>query len=378
MKWTWKVARVAGIDLRVHASFLLLIAWVAFVYYRAFGASSAIVGVVFTLALFASVILHEFGHAYAARRLGVPTRDITLLPIGGVAQLEFIPERPRDELAIALAGPGVTLTIIVVLGAVLRAMGVPAEVDEGAIAHYSLGVFLAQVMWMNISLLLFNLVPAFPMDGGRVLRALLALRGDYATATARAAKLGRMFAILFGVVGLLYSPLLVLIAVFVWIGAAAESVAAQERAALRGLRVDQLMIRQPATLSPEDSLRTALEHILAGFQHDFPVVHGETVVGVLTQRGLLNGLAHRGELSLVATSMEAVFRVANPGEPVTDALARLRECRCHTLPVVANGQLVGVLTADNVAEYVMIEMARRQAPPSTPATMPSGSPLRAT
>jgi CBS domain-containing protein len=225
-------------------------------------------------------------------------------------------------------------------------------------------------MWMNLSLLLFNLVPAFPMDGGRILRALLALRGDYARATERAARLGKLFAVLFGVIGFVYSPLLVFIAVFVWIGAAAESVAAQERVALEGMNVDQLMVRSPATLRPDDTLGTALQHILTGFQHDFPVVRDGQVVGVLTRRGLLDGIAHRGDLSLVATSMDAIFRVARSDEPVADAMARLRDCRCHTLPVLRDGTLVGVLTAENVAEFVMIETARRHAPAAqaSPAT----------
>jgi CBS-domain-containing membrane protein len=213
-------------------------------------------------------------------------------------------------------------------------------------------------MWVNGWLLVFNLLPAFPMDGGRVLRAALALRNDYVNATEIAARIGRGFAILFGIVGFFYNPLLVLIALFVWVGATAESMAAREKAVLSGVAVERLMIRDVRTLQPSDSLNVALNHILEGFQHDFPVVQDGHVVGILTRSMLLQGLARHGAESTVAESMETSFRTTVETEPVERALARLRECRCQTLPVMADDRLRGVLTSDNVAEFVMIEAAR--------------------
>lgn len=232
MKWSWRIGRVDGIDLRVHATFLILLAWLAIVYYRDFGITGAARGLIFTFALFMSVVLHELGHALVARRVGVPTRDITLLPIGGVAHFDHMPERPGQEVAIALAGPAVTLTIAVLLGVGLRLLGLPMGLTENAIARGG-GAMVAQLMWVNVSLLLFNLLPAFPMDGGRMLRATLALRNDYLRATEMAARVGRAFALLFAVVGLLFNPMLVLIALFVWVGATAEASATKERALRR-------------------------------------------------------------------------------------------------------------------------------------------------
>ena len=233
MRWSWKIGRIAGIDLRVHATFLILLAWSALASYRATGtATGAARGVLFTLALFASVVLHELGHALTARRYGVPTKDITLLPIGGVARLEYIPKEPREELRIALAGPAVTLAIVLVLYAALRLLGLPLTPAQDALT--SRGSFISQLMWVNVSLLVFNLLPAFPIDGGRVLRAALALRMDYVRATEVAVRVGRGFALLFGIVGLFYNPFLVLIALFVWTGAGGEAAEARRHSSLEG------------------------------------------------------------------------------------------------------------------------------------------------
>lgn len=368
MRWSWTLGRIGGVDLRVHVTFFLLLAWIAVVLFRETGSAGGVLGgVLFTLALFGSVVLHELGHALEARRLGVPTRDITLLPIGGVARMEYIPERPAHELRIALAGPMVTLAIVVVLFGVLKLMAQPVTPPSTADSAAHSG-FIAQLMWVNVSLLLFNLLPAFPMDGGRVLRALLARRMDYLRSTELAARIGRSFALVFGVVGLLYSPVLVLIAVFVWLGAAAESGAIQLRSSLAGADVAQVMIRDLRTLSPRDELDTALRHVLAGFQHDFPVVENERVVGVLTRSALLAALASSGRETLVEDVMDRTFRSAEPAEPLERAVARLSETRCHTMPVVSDGRLRGVLTLDNVGEYVAITAALRAASQSPTVT----------
>ena len=358
MKWSWTIGRVAGIELRVHATFFILLAWLALADYRTTGtALGAARGVVFTLALFASVVLHELGHALAGRRVGVPTRDITLLPIGGVARLEYMPEKPTHELGIAIAGPAVTLVIAVVLAALLRILGHPIALSPDAFMTSDGNAFLAQLMWVNVSLLVFNLLPAFPMDGGRILRALLALHMNYRRATEIAARIGRVFALAFGLIGLFYNPFLVLIALFIWMSAAAESGALQERSALSGVTVGRVMIRDIRTLEPGDTLSRALDHVIEGFQTDFPVVDGDKVVGVLTRSALLSAVARRGPSSRVSESMDTSFRAADVNEPVLRALARLRECHCLTLPVLDAGRLSGVLTAENVAEYVMIEEA---------------------
>ena len=371
MKWSWKIGRIGGIDLRVHATFFFLLAWLALVYYRSSGTVvGATRGVLFTLALFASVVLHEFGHAWAGRRVGVPTRDITLLPIGGVARLEYIPKNPWHELQIALAGPAVTVAIIALLAIVLVVVGAPLLIASDAVVTGGSSGILAQLMWVNVYLLVFNLLPAFPMDGGRVLRAALALRKGYLRATEVAARVGRAFALLFGIVGLFYNPFLVLIALFVWLGAAAESSATQEHELLGGVTVDRVMIRELRTLAPDDTLETAMQHVLEGFQQDFPVLEHERVVGVLTRSGMLAGLGRGGPKSPVSASMDTSFRTTTPTEPVERAVARLRECHCSSRPVMSDGQLAGVLTSENIAEFVMIATALRSSNGESKAAPP--------
>ena len=356
MRWSWKLGRVAGIEIRVHATFLLLLAWAALSYYRLGGSGAAAVkGVAFTLALFASVVLHELGHALAARRFGVPTRDITLLPIGGVARLSYIPRKPKQELLIALAGPAVTLIIVVVLYAIVRVFSVGNGGIDATLG--ARGGFVGQLMWVNVSLLVFNLLPAFPMDGGRVLRAGIALQGDYLRATQSAVRAGRAFALLFGILGLMYDPFLVLIALFVWLGAAGEAAEAQLHANLEGVPVARLMIRDVQTLTPRDTLGVALEHVLAGFQQDFPVVDDGTLVGVLTRNALVAGLARHGRNVLVDEVMDREFATSASNESVEGALARLRQSHCRTLPVIDDHKLQGVLTLDNVGEFVMFHTA---------------------
>ena len=361
MKWSWKVARIGGIDIRVHATFLLLLAWWAAMYYSQSGPAAAVRGTVFTLALFASVVIHELGHALTARRFGVATRNITLLPIGGVASLEEVPEKPRQELAIALAGPIVTVLIALALNLGLRFAHQPTSLQEDAIAKGGAARFVAQLMWVNVSLFVFNMLPAFPMDGGRVLRSALALRGDYLHATEVAAKFGRGFAALFAVAGLFYSPFLLLIAMFVWAGATAESAATMEHAILRDVAVHALVFRPMRRLSPADRIDTALDADLAGWQRDFPVVQEDRLVGMVTRTALIAALSRGDPQMTVAECMETSFPTAAPGDRADAVAARLRQTRRQALPVVENGQLLGIITSEGLSEYVLVAAARRAA-----------------
>src|SRR5438094_9256168 len=215
MGWSIPILRVAGIQLRIHITFLLLIAWIGFAYYAQGGSSAAMGGVLFILLLFACVVLHEFGHALAGKAFGINTPDITLLPIGGVARLERIPDEPVQELVIAAAGPAVTALI---------ALG--AFIGGGSWSYPpTMATSIPDLLFtVNVVLLLFNLLPAFPMDGGRVLRALLATQLSYARATQIAASIGQGCAFVFGFLGLFGpNPFLLFIALFVYIGAPQES-----------------------------------------------------------------------------------------------------------------------------------------------------------
>lgn len=355
MKWSWRLATVAGIAVYVHATFALLIAWIAFVHWAEHRSVAAVAsGVGFILALFGCVLLHELGHALAARRYAIRTRDITLLPIGGLARLERMPEDPRQELVVALAGPAVNVAIAAVLYAGIVAGGGLHGVDRLSVAS---GPFVERLMLVNVVLALFNLVPAFPMDGGRILRALLATRMEYTRATQMAASLGQGVALVFGLLGLVGNPFLIFIALFVWIGAEQEASLVRMRAALSGIPVDRAMLRDFRALSASDPLDRAIELVLAGSQQDFPVVDGDEVRGILTRGDLVAALARRDRQTPVAEVMRTEFRVAESGEMLDEAFRRLQECECHTMPVLRRGRLAGLLTAENVGEFLMIQSA---------------------
>jgi Zn-dependent protease len=370
VKWSWRIARIAGIDVHVHATFLLLLGWVGLSsYQRTRSPAGALAGVGFVLLIFLVVLLHEYGHALAARRYGIPTRDITLLPIGGVARLERMPKEPRQELVVALAGPAVNVVLALVLWIGLRALGTPdpiAPADDRFLSR----TLAERLLSVNVWLAGFNLIPAFPMDGGRVLRAVLAMRsGNHARATAQAARVGRFFALIFGLVGLFVvrNPMLVFVALFVWLAAAGEANAVQEESTLAGVALDRVMITDVRTIEPEQPLSHVVGLILAGFQQDFPVMEGGVIVGVLTRRDFLRALGELGEQAPVRAAMRRDFQVATPDEPVEQALARLQVCGCHALPVVRGRELLGLLTLDNVGEYVMIRAALQRAGASAAA-----------
>jgi Zn-dependent protease len=355
MKWSWRIGQVAGIGIFVHGTFLLLLAWVAVSdLWQGQSLLHALAGILFILTLFAIVVLHELGHALTARRFGIRTRDITLLPIGGVARLERMPDDPRQELLVALAGPAVNFALAGLIFAALALAGTVVTVGEVALVG---GSFVGRLFWVNVMLGAFNLLPAFPMDGGRVLRALLAMRMDYVAATQRAASVGQALALALGFVGLFSNPFLVFIALFVWIGAGEEAALAQMNSALRGIPIGAVMITDFRTLEPRDALTRAIAHIMAGSQEDFPVLDGGQVVGVLTRSDLLAALSRRGPDTVVEEVMQRRFDIADPGEMADGVLARLQEHACHSLPVVRAGRLVGVVTMENVGEFLSIQTA---------------------
>ena len=271
MKRSLRVGSVAGIGIFLHWTFLLLVAAIfAYYYVQSQSLGAALSGMGLILGVFVCVILHELGHALTARRFGVPTRSITLYPIGGLARLERIPSEPMKEFWIAIGGPAVNVVIAFALALVLLVTG-------GTLAPVALEApgshALASLMWINAVLAVFNMLPAFPMDGGRVLRALLALRWDYAQATQTAANVGQGMAVLFGLIGIMtWNPVLLFIALFVYVGAQQESKQAMYRAFTEGTPVRQAMVTRFATLNTNDTLNDAVDELLAGTDHDFPVV----------------------------------------------------------------------------------------------------------
>ena len=366
MAWSWKIARIAGINVYMHATFLVLVAWIALVHWRQHQSVPAVLaGVGYILVLFACVVLHEYGHALTAARYGIRTRDITLLPIGGLARLERMPDDPRQELLVALAGPAVNVVIAALLFAWLQVSGAWQPVDDVGVAT---GGFVERVLLANVLLVGFNLLPAFPMDGGRALRALLAMRMEYTRATALSASIGQAMAFLFAFVGLLWNPFLIFIALFVWIGAASESSAVQMKSALAGIPVSRAMLTHFRTLATTSRLQEAVDLILTGSQQDFPVVADGRLEGMITRGDIINGLQQGGREAFVYEHMRRPCAEAQSSQMLEGVLASLQGRDCHTIPVLERGRLVGLVTMDNVGEFLMIQAAERKAASGVPAS----------
>jgi stage IV sporulation protein FB len=365
MSWSIPLLRVWGIEIKVHVTFALILVWAVYSWGIVTGAGlqGALFGVVATLLLFVCVTLHELGHAFQALRYGIEVEDITLLPIGGVARLQ-VPDNARQELAIAVAGPAVNVAIAAVLIVIGAFTGTPVVEDPSAVStamgRANWGALLPYLTVANIGLVLFNAIPAFPLDGGRVLRALLALRLDYARATAIAVAIGQGLALLLGLVGFVGGNyFLIVIAIFVWFGASQEGEQVALRQALGGATVGQAMTQRPQVLSATDPLGRAVELTLSTAQADFPVVDaGGRVVGLLALDDLLRGLRDQ-PAAPVGEAMRHQFPVARPEESVAAAQGQLDEGRVRALPVVqSDGRLAGLLTAADIGEALRLLPAR--------------------
>lgn len=355
MKWSLKIARVAGIGIYIHWTFLLLIGWIFFVYLgQGESFAAALRGLAFIMALFLCVVLHELGHALMAKRYNIHTRHITLLPIGGLARLERIPEQPRREFFVAIAGPAVNVVIAAVLFLVVVALGGVQAVTQVQLMQ---GDVLVRLMWVNLFLVGFNLLPAFPMDGGRVLRALLAARMGRQRATEIAASVGQAMAILFGIVGFMFNPFLIFIAIFVYLGAQAEAQMVTASTAMKGLTVRDAMLTRYRTLAADDTLGRAVEELLAGSQQDFPVVQGAELAGVLRRNDLVKALSANGRDARIGDAMSRECMTVDADDPLEKAVQQIREAQCSTAPVMKDSRIVGVLTIENVSELIMVNAA---------------------
>ncbi len=358
MGWSYVIGRIAGTEIKVHVTFLVLVAFWGLAGYQEGGGPGALSAIALLLALFACVLLHEFGHILMARKFGIRTPDVLLLPIGGVARLERIPDQPRQEFFIAIAGPAVTLAIVIVVYLLAAWAGDTATLTQPE----PQAPFLVSLFQVNLFLLIFNLIPAFPMDGGRVLRALLASRLGLVRGTRIAATLGQVLAVIGGIYALTASParpFLALIALFVFLGASAESAAVETRVAGEGLKVAQMMVTDFRTIPVHAMLSQAVELLLSGDQREFPVVDNMgRVEGILTRDNLIRGLNQRGPASTVAESMTAGASVVIPTLGFQEALERLRSSGLPALPVVdASGALVGLLTMDNITDLLLVRRA---------------------
>jgi len=351
--WSFRVATVAGIPIRIHFTFLLFLAWIS----MSGGSSGGWQWPIFVVSIFGCVILHELGHALVAKRLGVTTRDITLYPIGGVAMLDGRP-KPRQELWIALAGPAVNVVLAVLIGIalVVQYHGFPPISTN--LQHTS---FLFGLLIANLTLAVFNMVPAFPMDGGRVLRAALGLGMSEARSTQIAGGIGQGLAIVLGLIGVFtQSFVLMLIAFFVFVGAAQEISATVTRSFLAGHLLSDAMQTRFRSLTSGESLESAANLMIHGSQHDFPVMNGDEIIGLLTRTQLTKGLTTEGPTGYVAGWMLREFKTANPNIPLELALEMFPQSDLSPILVMEGDQLLGMVTTENLSEFIMLEHAKEQ------------------
>ena len=350
VKGSFRIATVAGIQVRIHFTFLLLLGFYAWIYYTEGGPKAAVDGVAFTLLIFLCVLLHEFGHAFAAKAFGIRTPDITLLPIGGVARLERMPANPWQELVIAIAGPAVNVLIAVI---VFLLIGGVLPLHEFLLIDTASGNLLVKLLFVNVLLVAFNLIPAFPMDGGRVLRALLATQMRYAAATQLAARVGQVIAVLFVVASLTPwgGPMLALIAAFVFLGAQQELAYARFRETAQGLRVGQAMITRFQTLPTSLKVAEIAASLAGSSQRVFPFVDERLRLYGFASREELQKAAHELPAQAPANCIARKIPTVHPNTGFEEALELMQQSSEPLLPVVnASGQIIGLISIGHLAE----------------------------
>jgi Zn-dependent protease/CBS domain-containing protein len=356
--WSFKLGKVAGIQLQVHVTFAVLLGWVAIRAVQGGGGWSAIVSaLLLTVAVFFTVFLHELGHSLVAKKFGIRTLDIELTPMGAMSHLEHVPENPKHELLISLAGPLVSLCIALLLFVGLKVGDHLFDFDE---------VFdprqqpVAAVMWLNLLLGLYNLLPIFPMDGGRGLRAVLAMRRSYPEATRIATRVAQVGSVVLAIVPGKFNLVFVLTAVWLWMSARHELRDVRERHTLRPFSVRDVMVKDPITLSTDDTLKHAASVFVSTFQSEFPVMQSESVAGLLGFDELLDGLEKHGENATVRQAMRALPDGIEVDSKVEEALTKLNENSEKTdsvLLVLEHDKLVGVVPLSNLKELLKVEKA---------------------
>lgn len=359
MNASWTIFRAFGIPVRLHWTFALLAGFVGVTTYSQGGAAAAFAMVSLLLAVFACVVLHEFGHALTARRFGIRTRDITLLPIGGIAAIERMPSKPMQEFWIAVAGPAVNVIIAAVIGLIGLAIHGPA----GIVGFLSSGSFLSTLLWINLALIVFNMIPAFPLDGGRVLRALLWQWLGRGRGTDIAARIGQVAAVGLGIAGIATGNfILALIAVFIFLSAGGEASAIRTSELLRGVPASAVMNQSFHVLDPGEPLVWAMTHLRTGFQSHFPVVSGGYGQGGLgpggmgqaTYRGMVFGedLARSAAMADRGATVAAITRplpAVSPDDELETVFAFMQQHRAPAVAVMEAGRLVGMITLEGIA-----------------------------
>ncbi len=361
MKGILKLGSVSGIKIEVHWTFTLLLVWVVIAELQRGGnLSSTLFSIALLLLLFVCVVLHELGHALTAKRFRIITKKITLLPIGGMATMEKLPEKPLQEIAVALAGPAVNVIIALVLYFIVPVKSYfgtePVKILE-SLNTLSLETFLFYLFAANVMLVLFNLIPAFPMDGGRVFRAFLALKMDRAKATSIATRLGQLMAVFFFLLGVLYNPFLILIALFIFVSAYGENQMVQQHSLLDGHTVKEATLTNITVLSPVNSVQEVIDILLAGTEKDFVVGEKDEIVGIVTQKDIVKN-AKTSSL-LLKDVMQKSFKTVDAFTELTKVLELIAKEKNSFLPVTEKGKLIGAIDSVNISEFLILKGSGR-------------------
>ena len=356
MKANLNLGSVSGIKIVVHWTFFFLIAWIVFSELKHNSNTSSIIfNLVLLLAVFVCVVLHELGHALMAKHFGIYTQKITLLPIGGMASLERIPESPKQELLITLAGPIINIIIASILYLIIpvnQIMELNFTESFEFLSAFTLQNFLFYLYIVNVGLVIFNLIPAFPMDGGRILRAILAMNMNRVKATQTASSIGQFIAVIFLLLGLLYNPFLVLIALFIFLGAYGENKIVQHLALLKGHSVEEAMLINITTFSPEDSIDLVVNKIISSTETNFVIVEDRKVKGVLYHKDIIN---NSNKNVLVKDVMKTVFKTVKYTDDLKEIYKIVFTEKKSFIPVLKQDKLVGVIDATNLNDYILLQ-----------------------
>ncbi|HRC32241.1 MAG TPA: site-2 protease family protein [Bacteroidia bacterium] len=358
MKGSLKLGNIAGIGVFIHWTFTLLIFYIIFSNYRAGQSGQQLMWtLLFIMSIFITVFLHELGHALAAKKYNIKTKDITLLPIGGLARLESIPEKPKEELVVAFAGPAVNIVLAIITGLFIT---IPNTKDlsvqlSGGINS---GNFFLNFFIVNLWLAIFNLIPAFPMDGGRVLRALLSLKYERHIATSKAARIGQFLAIGFVFAGFFLNPFLVFIGLFIFIGAQAEVEYAQAKSMLAGYKVKDVLMKEYNSIDAKETIKTAISMLLNGQSKNFLITENSNSVGTLSRDEIIKALSENGENEIIHNVMNKNLIFLNADSPVEEVYHQAQQHNTTLMPVIENNKLIGVLDTENILEFIMVRDAQ--------------------
>jgi Zn-dependent protease/predicted transcriptional regulator len=356
MKGTFKLAKVSGIGIFVHWTFSFLIAFIIFVNIRAgYNKLQILWSIFFILIIFVTVILHELGHALVAKNYGIHTKDITLLPIGGLARLERLPEKPLEELAVAFAGPLVNIVLAAFTGIFITLPDTP----EALLIQLSGGInssnFLLNFFIVNIALAIFNLIPAFPMDGGRILRALLSFKFKRHIATKIAARIGQLLAIAFIIIGFLSNPFLIFIGVFVFMGAQIEANNTESKYVLKGYKVKDVVMKKYLSIDKDQPLSKAIELLLDSQSKNFLITSNEEPIGTLNRDEIIVALSKRGENTAIHTAMNSNLVYLEENTLLADVFDLIYSSKSTLMLVMNKKELIGTLDTENLLEFLLIK-----------------------